>query len=215
MFDLLLHRHLWVRKAAGRLLGGLFAALPQPTKRPPGWASETILNPPEGLELVAGSLCQQLEADVVDEKLAEQAVKNLVYVAAAMHEVLEEGVKPLRNGVTGLEKGLLGLENGASGLENGITGLKSGVIRVENGVRGLENGVNGRPGQEPLEQRNGSAEVGHLEFEGADEVDKLEGASEGGRWQRDRCPTLKSLFRRVARIVLRVEVIQVSWGSGF
>jgi hypothetical protein len=180
VFDLLLHRHLWVRKAAGRLLGGLFAALPQPTKRPPGWASETILNPPEGLERVAGSLCQQLEADVVDEKLAEQVVKNLVYVAVAMHEVLEEGIKPLTNG-----------------------------------VRGLENGVNGRPGQEPLEQRNGSAEVSHVEFEGVDEVDELEGASEGGRWQRDRCPTLKSLFRRVARIALRVEVIQVSWGSGF
>lgn len=170
MSSLLLHRHLWVRKAAGRLLGGLFAALPQPTRDPPGWAAGTVLFPPEGLQHVAASLCQQLEAEVVDDKLAEQGVKNLVYVATAMHAVLEAGVKP---GVNGRPNG----EHVGNGLGNGL------AIGAE----------------EDLE---------------AGEADEVEEGSEEGRWQRERCPTLKSLFRRIARIALRVEPIQVSMNGG-
>lgn len=140
---------------------------------------------------MAASLCQQLEAEVVDDKLAEQGVKNLVYVATAMHQVLEDVVKP-------------GVKLGDNNSENGVSSTEAGLVNgTDSRLGGGEKGSGSR-------LANGVSGEG---FEKGEEMDDLEDLSEEGRWRRELCPTLKSLFRRVARIALRVEPIQVS-GSG-
>jgi U3 small nucleolar RNA-associated protein 20 len=76
--ELLLHRHLWVRKAAVRVLGLGLAG---------GAVSEALLGQVEGgAGGLALRLYMQLEAEVTDEALCLQAVKCLVYVASRLHQ---------------------------------------------------------------------------------------------------------------------------------
>ncbi|KAK9818396.1 hypothetical protein WJX72_012002 [[Myrmecia] bisecta] len=74
---LLLHRHLWVRKAAARLMGLAFANVK---------LAGGLLSQQEG---AAGRLAflfyRQLESEAADEALMSQAVKCLVFLAADMY----------------------------------------------------------------------------------------------------------------------------------
>ncbi|EFN57812.1 hypothetical protein CHLNCDRAFT_51116 [Chlorella variabilis] len=76
---LLLHRHQWVRKAAGRLVGGGLAApaVGQPWLEAAGSGAAGTL---------ALSFFRQLDSEAADEALAGQAVKCLVFLATHMYE---------------------------------------------------------------------------------------------------------------------------------
>lgn len=75
---LLLHRHQWVRKAAGRLVGGGLAA---PGVGEP-WLDEAGAGAAGALAL---AFFRQLDSDAADEALGGQAVKCLVFLCARMH----------------------------------------------------------------------------------------------------------------------------------
>ena len=79
---LLLHRHAWVRKAAGRVVG---AGLGEPTVGPHMLgAGETTL--PGAIAL---SFFRQLESNTIDQDLAGQAVKCLVFLSLPMWDADE------------------------------------------------------------------------------------------------------------------------------
>eukprot|EP00850_Spirogloea_muscicola_P013633 SM000093S24444 [mRNA] locus=s93:494111:510484:+ [translate_table: standard] len=84
--ELLLFPHLWVRKAAARLVGLRLAAHGStPTAAAiEAAAPEDALHPAQLLMLAGASCCQLDAADVVDESLAEQVSKNLLFVASAL-----------------------------------------------------------------------------------------------------------------------------------
>lgn len=92
--DLLLHRHAWVRKAAGRLVG---AGLAAPNVGPYLVSKSTNDNGDDNTISTCttpGSLAmrffRQLESDTADEGMAGQAVKCLVYLSIPMLEGDEE-----------------------------------------------------------------------------------------------------------------------------
>lgn len=76
---LLLHRHQWVRKASGRLVG---AGLAAPSVGEP-WLQARGAGAAGALAL---SFFRQLDSDAADEALGGQAVKCLVFLCVRMHE---------------------------------------------------------------------------------------------------------------------------------
>ena len=72
---LLLFPHAWVRTAACRLLGTLFAAFPASAPR-----SDDSLFSRAGMEEIATKLSLQLQSENLDEQLSLQIVKNLFYI---------------------------------------------------------------------------------------------------------------------------------------
>lgn len=84
----MLHPHIWVRSALDRLLGRYFgycsdrapfSAQSDPTAKTALWLGQSGV----AFELIA-KLCQQLQSRVLDEVLAEQIVKNLVFLSMQM-----------------------------------------------------------------------------------------------------------------------------------
>ena len=76
--SLLLFPHAWVRTAACRLLGTLFAAVP--AAAPQSELPESSPFSTIGMESVAKKLCLQLRSQNLDATLSLQVVKNLFYV---------------------------------------------------------------------------------------------------------------------------------------
>lgn len=102
--ELLLHRHLWVRKAAVRVLGLGLAG---------GAVSEALLGQVEGgAGGLALRLYMQLEAEVTDEALCLQAVKCLVYVASRLHQ---QQPPPQEDGAAAAANGSAAADVAASG----------------------------------------------------------------------------------------------------
>ncbi|KAG0630923.1 hypothetical protein M758_1G214100 [Ceratodon purpureus] len=79
--SLLLHKHSWIRLASGRLLGMYYDACGENNR---GSSKAKVLLHPSWLLLVAGFLCEQLDAEVMDSALADQIVKNLLYISSAL-----------------------------------------------------------------------------------------------------------------------------------
>lgn len=78
---LLLHKHSWIRLVSGRLLGLYYDSCGQTNHKKSN--SKLPMLHPSWLLFVAGSLCEQLDAEIMDSALAEQVVKNLLYVSSA------------------------------------------------------------------------------------------------------------------------------------
>ncbi|KAL1705725.1 armadillo-type protein [Schizophyllum commune] len=96
----LLFPHSWVRMAACRLLGMLYAAAP-PTTPSPLVDGQVASDDPlslEGMQEVARLLCLQLKSGNLDDAHALQIVKNLLYAAKCFNLLLREDG-------TGLEQG--------------------------------------------------------------------------------------------------------------
>ncbi|KAG5635562.1 hypothetical protein H0H81_010863 [Sphagnurus paluster] len=87
----LLFPHAWVRTAASRLLGLLFAAVPAAPPRPEAADGYPLSN--VGMREVARRLCLQLKSKHLDEALGIQVVKNLFYLGKCFYAmpVLETG----------------------------------------------------------------------------------------------------------------------------
>ncbi|KAI0333223.1 hypothetical protein GY45DRAFT_1319830 [Cubamyces sp. BRFM 1775] len=75
VISLLLFPHAWVRTAASRLLGTLYAIVPVAPPR-----ADSSLFSPEILKEVATKLSLQLKSDKLDDILGLQIVKNLFYI---------------------------------------------------------------------------------------------------------------------------------------
>ncbi|KZT64878.1 hypothetical protein DAEQUDRAFT_769307 [Daedalea quercina L-15889] len=79
----LLFPHAWVRSAACRLIGQLFAARPVGT--PPDQLSDDSPLSRTGMEDIANKLCLQLRSPNLDETLSVQIVKNLFYIGKCFY----------------------------------------------------------------------------------------------------------------------------------
>ncbi|GJE97349.1 DRIM domain-containing protein [Phanerochaete sordida] len=90
---LLLFPHAWVRTAACRLLGVLFAAVPAAVPRTD--VDDSELFSLGGMEEVARKLCLQLRSEHLDAALSLQVVKNLFYVGKCF--VLYEATLPVQD----------------------------------------------------------------------------------------------------------------------
>ena len=83
IIGLLLFPHSWVRTAACRLLGLLYAAIPSTAP-----AEDTPEDSPfsaSNLEDVAKKLCLQLRSENLDNALSTQIVKNLFYIGKTLY----------------------------------------------------------------------------------------------------------------------------------
>lgn len=101
---LLLFPHAWVRTAAARLLGILFATQPPlpPNARLP---AEHPLSS-SGMADVARKSCLQLRGDTLDAQLSVQVTKNLVYIAKCFFLVPDDvNVVEEEGGANGAESG--------------------------------------------------------------------------------------------------------------
>ncbi|KAF9555058.1 hypothetical protein CPC08DRAFT_643460 [Agrocybe pediades] len=81
--ELLLFPHAWVRTAACRLMGLLFAAIPVSAPRtdlPDDHPLSRV-----GMQLVARKMTQQLKSEHLDESLSLQVVKNLFYLGKCFY----------------------------------------------------------------------------------------------------------------------------------
>jgi U3 small nucleolar RNA-associated protein 20 len=79
----LLFPHAWVRTAACRLLGLLFAAVP--ASAPDSSLSDTLPLSKVGMCDVANKLCLQLKSEHLDSALSLQIVKNIFYIGKCFY----------------------------------------------------------------------------------------------------------------------------------
>lgn len=118
---LLLHRHAWVRKAAGRVIG---AGLGEPSVGPAMLADGDSTLP----GALALSFFRQIESNTADQDLAGQAVKCLVFLSLLMWEADEAAgrVPSWRAKKVNMDSNGEGAEvNGANGAEgNGHEGAE-------------------------------------------------------------------------------------------
>ncbi|KAI0364814.1 hypothetical protein BV20DRAFT_955431 [Pilatotrama ljubarskyi] len=82
---LLLFPHAWVRTAASRLLGALFAVLPP--RAPRSDLADSSPFSRVGMKEIAAKLSLQLKSDNLDETLSLQVVKNLFYIGKCFYEL--------------------------------------------------------------------------------------------------------------------------------
>ncbi|PWN28722.1 hypothetical protein BDZ90DRAFT_217753 [Jaminaea rosea] len=87
---LLLFPHAWVRSASSRLLGALFAGVGQPTEAMLPRSGSSMLSV-ENLVDAAKKMSLQLRSEALDDALALQIVKNLLWVGRAFALVSSEG----------------------------------------------------------------------------------------------------------------------------
>ncbi|KAI0359462.1 hypothetical protein OH77DRAFT_1472682 [Trametes cingulata] len=82
---LLLFPHAWVRTAASRLLGALYAVLPASAPRSdlPGTSPFSLA----GMKEIATKLSLQLKSDNLDEALSLQVVKNMFYIGRCFYSL--------------------------------------------------------------------------------------------------------------------------------
>lgn len=194
VMQLLLHRHMWVRKASARLLG---AALSSPTISPGLWSS----SPTRAAEL-AFSLFLQLECEAADEAACRQAVKCLVSVAAQLAKV--EAAQPPQpaaaNPAAGSEEQAEDDEEegseGADGEEEGTEGADGEEEEEEEAGEGEEEGDEAGPSKRSKQR----------EEAGDDDEDDDDDGDDSGRdlsmsvQYKLRAFTLRGLVRRMARL---------------
>lgn len=82
---LLLFPHTWVRTAASRLLGMLYAAVP--VSLPREESSESSPFSRAGMKEIAAKLSLQLKSENLDEALGLQVVKNLFYIGKCFYAI--------------------------------------------------------------------------------------------------------------------------------
>ncbi|KAI0262194.1 armadillo-type protein [Gloeopeniophorella convolvens] len=89
----LLFPHSWVRTAAARMLGQLFAAVPVAAPPQDGYPTASLLS---GLDLkdIAGKLCAQLKSPHLNSALGLQVVKNLFYIGKCFCAATEATSQP-------------------------------------------------------------------------------------------------------------------------
>jgi len=88
----LLHPHGWIRLISSRLLGHHLAGVGTPEEAITRPANTVFSGPNDGIvREVLRSLCSQLEATQLSLKLAEQAVKNLLYMSRVVRLLPELG----------------------------------------------------------------------------------------------------------------------------
>ncbi|KAL1741207.1 armadillo-type protein [Schizophyllum fasciatum] len=98
--DHLLFPHSWVRMAACRLLGALYAVAP-PTSPPPLLDDRHATTKPlslQGMQEVARLLCLQLKSGNLDDAHALQIVKNLLYAAKSFDLVATDDSREVEEG---------------------------------------------------------------------------------------------------------------------
>eukprot|EP00899_Mesostigma_viride_P005995 jgi/Mesvir1/15397/Mv06583-RA.2 len=186
--DTLLHTHLWVRKAAGRLLGILLGALASATPTTAATttpiskssskinnnSSKTAATAAAGisywharlrdiawLSSLADCVCRQLSSPhPIEDKMADQCIKNLLFLAQAIHAAREPG-----------ERAALASRAAAAKAARATAGAMSGAKGAGDSRTGED--VGGQGAVEDAEEEDGSAEEDGSEEE--------EGARKGGR----------------------------------
>jgi U3 small nucleolar RNA-associated protein 20 len=100
--DYLLYPHAWVRLAACRLLGQLFASVPvvSPRKDLPDNSAFSAV----GMQRIAMDLCTQLKSTHLDAALSLQIVKNLFYIGKSFSEIPLSGDVGTEAGATSDEE---------------------------------------------------------------------------------------------------------------
>ncbi len=178
---LLLHRHLWVRKAAARLVGH---ALASPR------VCEGLMGSRAGRAgQLAFSLYLQLECEVTDEAACLQAVKCLVALTPHLQQESDEG----EEGAKGVAQN--GHGNGVAG--GGVLG-EEGQDEEEDGAgEGEEEEGGDEEGEEEEEEEEEGGGAAAAEEDAAD--DAGDDVSMAAQVQR-RAFTLRGLVRRMARL---------------
>ncbi|KAJ7564585.1 hypothetical protein O6H91_02G024400 [Diphasiastrum complanatum] len=89
IFTLLLHQHVWVRKACLRIVGMYFIKCGTPDIMllvlEPSFLQKALLMHPSRIILLAASICQQLDTGFFDEEMSEIIVKNMAFVTRVLH----------------------------------------------------------------------------------------------------------------------------------
>mmetsp|Transcript_15278 Transcript_15278/g.18903 ORF Transcript_15278/g.18903 Transcript_15278/m.18903 type:complete len:287 (+) Transcript_15278:168-1028(+) len=80
LFKLMQHNHMWVRKAASRLVGQCLSAAPTGNSD----SSQYFSSDDSVFELVK-VCCSQLTSDILDDDLADQVTKNLIWGISQFH----------------------------------------------------------------------------------------------------------------------------------
>ncbi|KAI0764301.1 armadillo-type protein [Trametes elegans] len=106
---LLLFPHAWVRTAASRLLGVLYAAVPVSAPRP-NLPAESLFSL-DGMKETAKKLSLQLKSENLDEALSLQVVKNLFYIGKCFYEI----TFPLQDAAADQQAGELAAESSDEG----------------------------------------------------------------------------------------------------
>eukprot|EP00850_Spirogloea_muscicola_P011766 SM000074S21676 [mRNA] locus=s74:346390:362774:- [translate_table: standard] len=208
--ELLLFTHLWVRKAAARLVGLRLAAHgSSPTAADlKAAAPGDALHPAQLLMLAGASCCQLDAADVVDESLAEQVSKNLLFVAGALPLLQACGISDTGSGLPVY----VGCEEGRS-LELAIRGLamlqsrrrqrQALLTEVESTV--AEHVVDGSKVEDSLGDEALSA-VCQTEV-AVETSGSASAGSAGGSARATACHALMAVFQRMSRIALRLQPV--------
>eukprot|EP01083_Nonionella_stella_P048614 129842_1 len=81
----LLHFHTWVRLASARVMGRYFASLKLDSIE--NHLERTLLQSGEGAFLVGRRLCSALDSEMIEEALATQIIKDLLFTTMVIHRV--------------------------------------------------------------------------------------------------------------------------------
>ncbi|PRW58885.1 small subunit processome component 20-like protein [Chlorella sorokiniana] len=189
---LLLHRHQWVRKASGRLVG---AGLAAPAVGPPMLEA--------GGTGAAGALAlsffRQLDSEAADDALSGQAVKCLVFLCTAMYDDDAAAGRlppPLR-----LSGATAAAAAAAGGEENGEANGHAQADEEEEEEEGSE-GEDEAAADEQQAGEEAAAGVGGSDSEGEEEGDAEEEAAEASAADEAAAGslTLHGLVRRMVRL---------------
>lgn len=83
----ILHPHVWVRIVSCQVFGTVFSALDSNDKNTLLNAEDCYFaNFAQKLKYLGDRFCLQIKSEVLDPKLAEQCVKNLIFVARTLHD---------------------------------------------------------------------------------------------------------------------------------
>ncbi|KAI9366153.1 armadillo-type protein [Zopfochytrium polystomum] len=133
---LLRHPHLWIKQQAARMLGNLFAtvdptrpiqkAKSQPSADTEPTAASVLLDSAESVFQLADATRRQLLCDVLNEDLAKQVVKNMVFLGRCML-VVRGNVK--EDAEEGAIEAVIAAEHGATSLHRSPRTLLLRVYR--------------------------------------------------------------------------------------
>ncbi|PSC76593.1 small subunit processome component 20-like protein [Micractinium conductrix] len=185
---LLLHRHQWVRKASGRLVG---AGLAAPGVGAP-WLEASGAGAAGALAL---SFFRQLDSEAADEALAGQSVKCLVFLCTHMHDdddaagKLPLPLRPSGGSVGGAANG------GAANGDAAANGAAAEHEEEEEEEKLQEEPAGGSEGEEE-EEEGGSGD----EEEVAADADEVAAEASAAEEAAAGSLTLRGLVRRMVRV---------------